>query len=242
MEKSQPVSVPQRQPTSSGAQQSLKHETTIITSQLQPNDHIQSHRCAIPANSAGHPSSVTAASSQTIPVNRPILPTSNIQPSQPASTTLDSLPPEDNSIDSRSVNNSTVVTELQSPAPHLQTIYSRPPTISSHDANSAAQAVFESHDTASVKDSSKQSFAPPLIPAGAPTSQVAPQVSAAQPNFSGPSPPRQLARSLGSSLQSQDTKMVRVGIRWQFAALVVISSLIGLAVISIATWVRLDSL
>jgi hypothetical protein len=31
--------------------------------------------------------------------------------------------------------------------------------------------------------------------------------------------------------------MVRIGIRWQIAALVLISSLIGLAVVTIATWV-----
>lgn len=32
---------------------------------------------------------------------------------------------------------------------------------------------------------------------------------------------------------------LRVGIRWQLAGLVLLSSLIGLAVVTIATWVRL---
>jgi hypothetical protein len=31
--------------------------------------------------------------------------------------------------------------------------------------------------------------------------------------------------------------MVRVGIRWQLAALVLVSSLIGIGVVTIATWV-----
>jgi hypothetical protein len=242
MEKSHSVSVSQRQPTSSGAQQSLEQEAAILTSQLQPNGHIQTHHYAIPSNTVSRPSSATAASSQTIPVNHPILPTSNTQSPSPSFTALDSLPAEDNSINSKSAKVSTVITESQSPTLHLQTIYSRPPTISSHDANSAAQAVFESHDTASVKESSKQSVAPPLSPAGETTSRVARLASTAQLNFSDRSPTRHPARSLGSSLQSQEGKMVRVGIRWQLAALVVISSLIGLAVISIATWVCLDSL
>lgn len=45
------------------------------------------------------------------------------------------------------------------------------------------------------------------------------------------------SRSLGSSLISDDRRMVRIGIRWQLAALVVLASLIGLAVVTIATWI-----
>jgi hypothetical protein len=44
-------------------------------------------------------------------------------------------------------------------------------------------------------------------------------------------------RSPTPSLRSVDENMVRIGIRWQLAALVLISSLIGLAVVTIATWV-----
>jgi hypothetical protein len=40
------------------------------------------------------------------------------------------------------------------------------------------------------------------------------------------------------SSHSVEPKMVRIGIRWQLAALVLISDLIGLSVVIIATWVR----
>jgi hypothetical protein len=181
-----------------------------------------------------------AVSSQSTLVNHPFLPASAIRPPDPSSTAPDSIPADDISSDGRFTKISAATAESRSPVLPLPTIDSRLPTISSRDTNFTAPAVDESHDIASVKDSSKQSIAPTLpLPAGVITSQGAQLAGSAQRNFSNPPPPRQPARSLGSSLQSQEISMVRIGIRWQLAALVVISSLIGLAVIAIATWVSL---
>jgi hypothetical protein len=44
-------------------------------------------------------------------------------------------------------------------------------------------------------------------------------------------------RASSSDYDEDGRKMVRIGIRWQLAALVIIASLIGLAVVTIATWV-----
>jgi hypothetical protein len=141
--------------------------------------------------------------------------------------------------------NSPRTTESSLPAPFLPTIYSRPPTISSYEANSAADPavddkIDEKHDVSSVKDSPKHSVAPAIVPVVS-----TPNHHTFVPTTAGtthdPQLLKQQARSLGSSLESNERRMVRIGIRWQLAGVVLLSSLVGLAVIAIATWVSLIS-
>jgi osomolarity two-component system sensor histidine kinase SLN1 len=117
---------------------------------------------------------------------------------------------------------------------HRPTISSCLPTISSRDFHSTATAEqpTSQHDSTSVKDSLKQSSN--RNPLHSPTVVISPD----SPTRLSPPPTVSRAKSFDSSLASQEeVKMLRIGIRWQLASLVVISSLIGLAVVTIATWI-----
>jgi hypothetical protein len=63
--------------------------------------------------------------------------------------------------------------------------------------------------------------------------------STSSPDQGEPGLPARTASPSSSptSWQQSDSAMVRIGIRVQLAALVLISSLIGIAVVTIATWV-----